>query len=61
MAGLAGFWITVVLLLSGLTISVSVIGTVVGSSLRISAGNSSIDVSLEQLREAHAALAALFA
>jgi signal transduction histidine kinase len=29
-AGLAGFWITVVLLLSGLTISVSVIGTVFG-------------------------------
>ena len=29
-AGLAGFWITLVLLLSGLTISVSVIGTVVG-------------------------------
>jgi len=38
-----------------------VIGTVAGASLRISAGNSSIDVSLEQLREAHAALAALFA
>jgi signal transduction histidine kinase len=30
LAGLAGFWITVVLLLAGLTISVSVIGTVVG-------------------------------
>jgi signal transduction histidine kinase len=30
LAGLAGFWITVVLLLSGLTISVSVIGTVFG-------------------------------
>ena len=29
-AGLAGFWITLVLLLSGLTISVSVIGTVFG-------------------------------
>jgi signal transduction histidine kinase len=29
-AGVAGFWVTVVLLLSGLTISVSVIGTVVG-------------------------------
>jgi signal transduction histidine kinase len=40
-AGLAGFWITVVLLLSGLTISVSVIGTVVGlvlitTTLRVS-------------------------
>jgi signal transduction histidine kinase len=30
LAGLAGFWITLVLLLSGLTISVSVIGTVFG-------------------------------
>jgi signal transduction histidine kinase len=30
LAGLAGFWITLVLLLAGLTISVSVIGTVVG-------------------------------
>jgi signal transduction histidine kinase len=30
LAGLAGFWITLVLLLSGLTISVSIIGTVVG-------------------------------
>jgi len=40
-AGLAGFWITLVLLLSGLTISVSVIGTVVGlvlitTTLRVS-------------------------
>jgi signal transduction histidine kinase len=30
LAGVAGFWITLVLLLSGLTISVSIIGTVVG-------------------------------
>jgi signal transduction histidine kinase len=41
LAGLAGFWITVVLLLSGLTISVSVIGTVFGlvlitTTLRVS-------------------------
>jgi signal transduction histidine kinase len=41
LAGLAGFWITVVLLLAGLTISVSVIGTVVGlvlitTTLRVS-------------------------
>ncbi len=40
-AGLAGFWITLVLLLSGLTISVSVIGTVFGlvlitTTLRVS-------------------------
>jgi signal transduction histidine kinase len=40
-AGLAGFWITVVLLLSGLTVSVSVIGTVFGlvlitTTLRVS-------------------------
>jgi len=41
LAGLAGFWITLVLLLSGLTISVSVIGTVFGlvlitTTLRVS-------------------------
>jgi signal transduction histidine kinase len=41
LAGLAGFWITLVLLLAGLTISVSVIGTVVGlvlitTTLRVS-------------------------
>jgi len=40
-AGLAGFWITLVLLLSGLTVSVSVIGTVLGlvlitTTLRVS-------------------------
>src|SRR5260370_6128123 len=29
-AGVAGFWITLVLLLSGLTISASILGTVVG-------------------------------
>jgi phosphoribosylformylglycinamidine synthase len=36
------------------------IGTVGGDRLRISAGNSSIDLGLERLRDAHAALAALF-
>ncbi|HEX2703944.1 MAG TPA: AIR synthase related protein, partial [Solirubrobacteraceae bacterium] len=39
----------------------TIIGTVGGSRLRISAGASRIDLGLEQLREAHAALAALFA
>ncbi|MGD0980891.1 MAG: phosphoribosylformylglycinamidine synthase subunit PurL, partial [Solirubrobacteraceae bacterium] len=41
-------------------IDCTIIGTVGGSRLRISAGSSRIDLGLEQLREAHAALAALF-
>ena len=37
----------------------TIIGTVGGARLRISAGSSRIDLALERLREAHAALAAL--
>ena len=37
----------------------TIIGTVGGARLRISAGSSRIDLGLERLREAHAALAAL--